>query len=274
MGEACTPLTFMRSLGQLQKMGILKDPKVQETPAAKRKSLQADFANLGPLKSEGTVGFLNFRDHDTSRKGKKGDDDEMDSDDEDTDNPILGKADDEEAKDDERFLSPDDIRRQGELAEGVERIRVSLRGTIGPSERCCKLNVLTFTQLKRQHSAEPPSSGGATSTDTPVSGTTPPASAGRSITPPKATPVKPAEPVQPTGDVTDAFVGSPLKKQRASVSGADENALRRRIAESSGRINEVLGDSSDNKTASTAAFGDKINPQPPAVASQNEDEEL
>lgn len=111
-------------------MGILKDPKVQDTPAAKRKSLQADFANLGPLKPEGTVGFLNFRDHDSGLKGKKGDD-EMDSDDDDTDNPILGKADDEEAKDDERFLSPDDIKRQGELAEGVERIRVSLMGLYG-----------------------------------------------------------------------------------------------------------------------------------------------
>lgn len=106
-------------------MGILKDPKVQDTPAAKRKSLQADFANLGPLKNEGTVGFLNFRDHEARAKGHKGDGDEMESDDEDSDNPILGKADDEEAKDDGRFLSPDDIRRQGELADGVERIRVS-----------------------------------------------------------------------------------------------------------------------------------------------------
>lgn len=110
-------------------MGILKDPKVPDTPAAKRKSLQADFANLGPLKSEGTVGFLNFRDHDSGRKGKKANDDEMDSDDDDPDNPILGRADEEEAKDDDRFLSPDDIKRQGELAEGVERIRVSLHGT-------------------------------------------------------------------------------------------------------------------------------------------------
>ncbi|CEJ56385.1 hypothetical protein PMG11_02593 [Penicillium brasilianum] len=245
--------TFMyRGERQLQKMGILKDPKVQDTPAAKRKSIQADFSNLGPLKSEGTVGFLNFRDHDSGRKGKKVNDDEMDSDDDDTDNPILGKADDEEAKDDERFLSPDDIKRQGELAEGVERIR-----------------------LKRQHSAEPLSSGGATSNDTPASGTTPPASTGRSTTPPKTTPAKPTEPVQPTGDVTEAFLGSPLKKQRASVSGADENALRRRIAESSGRINEVLGDINDNKTASTGSFGDKIDSQPaPAANSQNEDEEL
>jgi hypothetical protein len=65
-----------------------------------------------------------------------------------------------------------------------------------------------------------------------------------------------------------------LKKQRASVSGADENSLRRRIAETSGRINEVLGDSNENKTASTGPFGDKIASQPPAIMSPNEDEEL
>lgn len=49
----------------------------------------------------------------------------MDSDDDDTDNPILGKADDEEDKEDNKFLSPDDIKRQGELEEGVRKIRVS-----------------------------------------------------------------------------------------------------------------------------------------------------
>lgn len=105
-------------------MGILKDPKAQEPAVVKRKSLQADVANLGPLKPGGTVGFLNFRDHESSRKGKKGDY-EMDSDDEDTDNPILGKADDEEDKDNDKFLSPDDVQRQGELEEGVRKIRVS-----------------------------------------------------------------------------------------------------------------------------------------------------
>lgn len=105
-------------------MGIKKDAKAQDTPATKRKSLQADFSNLGPLKPGGTVGFLNFRDGESGRKQKKADD-EMDSDDDDTDNPILSKADDEETKDDDRFLSPDDIKRQGELEEGVRKIRVS-----------------------------------------------------------------------------------------------------------------------------------------------------
>ncbi|KAJ5212075.1 uncharacterized protein N7498_003721 [Penicillium cinerascens] len=242
--------TFMyRGERQLQKMGIWKDPKVQETPSAKRKSLQADFSSLGPLKPGGTVGFLNFRDQESGRKGKKGDD-EMDSDDDDNDNPILGKADDEEDKEDNKFLSPDDIKREGELEEGVRKIR-----------------------LKRQHSAEPGSSNAENSASTPASGTTPPA-AERSITPPKTTTdTETPEKTQPSTDAVDGFLGSPLKKQRASVSTADENALRRRIAESSGRINEALGTgTTENKTASTGSLGDKLDQAP--AGSDNIDEEL
>ncbi|KAI2793064.1 hypothetical protein POX_b03111 [Penicillium oxalicum] len=216
------------------KDGYPQRPKVQDTPAAKRKSLQADFANLGPLKNEGTVGFLNFRDHEARAKGHKGDGDEMESDDEDSDNPILGKADDEEAKDDGRFLSPDDIRRQGELADGVERIR-----------------------LKRQHSAEPVASASA-----PL----PESSASASGTRRAASSF--------AGDASaDSFIGSPLKKQRASVSGADENALRRRIAESSGRISEVLADNSEN-AMSTVPGGSNLASETPMATAPNEDEEL
>lgn len=110
-------------------MGILKDPKAQEAPGSttKRRSLQPDFSNLGPLKPGGTVGFLNFRDGEQEkRKGSKGkkSKDDMDSDDDDDDS-VTGKADDEEGKDD-HFLSPDDIRFQGELAEGVRKIKVRL----------------------------------------------------------------------------------------------------------------------------------------------------
>lgn len=110
-------------------MGILKDRKSQETPGStKRRSIQPDFANLGPLKPGGTVGFLNFRDADSNsaktRKAKKPNGKDMDSDDDDDDS-ILGKADEEEAKDVDVHLSPDDIRRQGELAEGVRKIKVS-----------------------------------------------------------------------------------------------------------------------------------------------------
>lgn len=236
-------------------MGILKDSKAQETPAAKkRKSLQADLANLGPIKPGGAVGFLNFRENEAKpRKGKKSDDD-MDSDDDETEDPVLAKADDEEAKDDNRFLSPDDIKRQGELAESMRKIRVCTGHSIFWS------HLLTMPQLKRQHSAEPGGSVGD-STDTPASGSTPPANE-RSATPPKAatTEAGPSEPPQPAAEVSDGLFGSPLKKQRASVSAADENALRRRIAESSGRINEVLGSSAPAGSPSTNPnkFGDSF----------------
>ncbi|KAJ5590812.1 hypothetical protein N7450_004784 [Penicillium hetheringtonii] len=245
--------TFMyRGERQLQKMGIWKDQKAQETPAAKRKSLQADLSNLGSLKPGGTVGFLNFRDQDSGRKGKKNYDDMDSDDDENNDNPILNKADDEEGKDDDRFLSPDDIKRQGELEEGVRKIR-----------------------LKRQHSADPLGESGAESTGTPTSGTTPPATE-RSTTPPKAN-ASSAAPEQPVPAINgpEGFVGSPLKKQRASVSTADENALRRRIAESSGRINEVLGSGTDNdtSTANSGSFGDSLSSSAPNPVN-DEDEEL
>lgn len=250
-------------------MGIWKDPKAQETPAAKRKSLQADFSNLGPLKPGGTVGFLNFRDQVSGRQGRKGDD-EMDSDDDDTDNPILGKADDEEDKEDNKFLSPDDIKRQGELEEGVRKIRVS---AVLQYRAVQRKEVLTTSQLKRQHSAEPGSSNAENSASTPASGTTPPATE-RSTTPPKTiTETETPEKSQLSIDAVDGFLGSPLKKQRASVSTADENALRRRIAESSGRINEVLGTgTNENKTANTGSFGDKLDQAP--AESEKIDEEL
>lgn len=131
-------------------------------------------------------------------------------------------------------------------------------------------------QLKRQHSAEPPGGSVGDSTDTPASGSgsTPPANE-RSTTPPKVTAsTSGPEPPQPTADLSDAF-GSPLKKQRASVSTADENALRRRIAESSGRINEVLGSSAPESTPSSSTFGIDLNLTPELSAGPPpNDEEL
>ena len=117
-------------------MGIFKPPQGQQTPAAsKRKSLQADFSNLGPLKPGGTVGFMNFRDNAGAGRNGKGNkrntDDEMDSDDDDDDDSILGRADHEEGKFEDAPMSADEIRRQSELSEGVRKIKVS-------SERCQK----------------------------------------------------------------------------------------------------------------------------------------
>ncbi|KAE8146562.1 hypothetical protein BDV25DRAFT_162246 [Aspergillus avenaceus] len=254
--------TFMyRGERQLQKMGILKDPKAQETPgSAKRRSLQPDFANLGPLKPGGTVGFLNFRDHtDSKRKGKKNKDaeaDEMDSD-EDDDDSILGKADDEEGKEDDQHLSPDDLRRQGELAEGVRKIK-----------------------LKRQHStASLGTNTPKTDTASPQPSGETPAASSISTTPPTAPATLTGTPDVPkplANALNGEFVGSPLKKQRASVSQADENAMRRRIEsglsqEISPGMDSAAPENPQDAAMSSSSFG--VPDQKPATQN-NEDEEL
>lgn len=108
-------------------MGILKSKSSENDASARRKS-QPDFANLGPLKPGGAVGFLNYREGEdtaagTRRKPKKGSESDMDSDD-DGEDPVIEKAEDEETRDATSHLSPDDIRRQGDLAEGVRKIKV------------------------------------------------------------------------------------------------------------------------------------------------------
>lgn len=115
------------------------------------------------------------------------------------------------------------------------------------------------------------------SVDTPASGSgsTPP-DPDRAATPPKGTTaVFGPETTQPSIEVSDTF-GSPLKKQRASVSAADENALRRRIAESSGKINEVLGSSAPTTSTTTSnTFGDNLSLTPElSVCPPTNEEEL
>jgi hypothetical protein len=108
-------------------MGILKSKSPEKEAPAKRRS-QPDFASLGPLKPGGAVGFLNYREGEdsaagTRRKSKKGSESDMDSD-EDGEAPVIEKAENEETTDATTHLSPDDIRRQGDLAEGVRKIKV------------------------------------------------------------------------------------------------------------------------------------------------------
>ncbi len=105
----------------------------------KRRSGQLDFSSLGPLKTSGTVGFSTFRDRDSQpglrRKSRKSngaagssamDADSDDDDDEDDGAAILTKMEDVDSKDDKskNLLGPDDARFSGELADGVNRIRV------------------------------------------------------------------------------------------------------------------------------------------------------
>ncbi|CVL00201.1 hypothetical protein FPRO06_08353 [Fusarium proliferatum] len=134
---------FYRGERQLQKIGVLQSSKnPQTTPgSAKRRSGQLDFSSLGPLKAGGTVGFSAFRDQATeasrrrkARKKSNGNiaDDSDDDDEEDDEN--LGKMEEVYAKDVNTKLAPEDVKFQGELAEGVDRIH-----------------------LKRAHSADPDS---------------------------------------------------------------------------------------------------------------------
>ena len=132
--------TFLyRGEKQLQKMGILPTLKPQDKPTtatAKRRSVKTDFANLTPLKPGGALGFSSFRDAETrstssNAKGTamKKEFSDMDSEEED-DEKVMVKLEDVGLEDpgsqdaSNRMLSPEDARRQGELAEGVQKIRV------------------------------------------------------------------------------------------------------------------------------------------------------
>lgn len=121
-------------------MGIFPSSKAPSTTpelAKKRASLQDAFAGLKPLKPGGTMGFSGFRDPsarststgNAKAKASKADMD-MDSDeDEDEDEDISGKTpvrgEDAELKEaSNSMLSPEDAKRQDEVAEGVQKIRV------------------------------------------------------------------------------------------------------------------------------------------------------
>lgn len=115
--------------GQLRKMGILPPEKAQASPAAsRRKSTGLNFSSLKPLNaSTGTKNFVGYRDASaTSPKSKRKDADAMDSDadDEDEIKIKIEEADDDKEVNDKGMLSPEDALRQGELAEGVRKIKV------------------------------------------------------------------------------------------------------------------------------------------------------
>ena len=115
-------------------MGILSTPPTEKkAPASvKRKSVGLDFTGLKPLTSTGTKNFAGYRDSSTTsppfskaKAGKRKDDDAMDSDADDEDSKISEEVDDSDVKSDSKgMLSPEDALRQGELAEGVRKIKV------------------------------------------------------------------------------------------------------------------------------------------------------
>ncbi|KAI4168761.1 MAG: hypothetical protein LQ343_006143 [Gyalolechia ehrenbergii] len=215
--------TFLyRSKKQLERMSILPSPKGQiSTPelVQKRKSHQDPFAGLKPLKPGGARGYADYRDpgaRSTSTGNAKSKTSKTDSDmDSDEDEGIGGRTpvrtEDGDSKElSDYMLSPEDANREEEVAEGVKRIR-----------------------LKRQHSAEPLSSGTPATrkspgSNSPTAGSTPPHVSGLTTTPPTLLPSN-AFDFGSSRDFNSGTVGSPLKRARASVSGQDEETTRKHL---------------------------------------------
>ena len=119
-------------------MGILpSSPKMPDKLAAsnnKRRSMQADFAKLKPLNPNGLMGFSKFRDPNERSEAekfksnyiKKRSNDEDSDEDVETSKEVLIKTDGDDIQEANGVLSPEDAKRQGELAEGVQKIRVSM----------------------------------------------------------------------------------------------------------------------------------------------------
>ncbi|KAF2178818.1 hypothetical protein K469DRAFT_325011 [Zopfia rhizophila CBS 207.26] len=223
--------TFLyRGERQLRKMGILAPEKAQQkSPVSlRRKSTGLDLSGLKPLNaSTGTKNFAGYRDPSAqSPKSKRKDADAMDSDADDEDEIKVEDVDDD--KDDGKgMLSPEDALRQGELAEGVRKIK-----------------------LKRQHSAEPLNQPAASpaargTSGSPISGTPIPATEGGAADPT----TKPASAL-PSDLSTEGTVGSPFKKQRASLPGFDDS-----VRKSLGAALLGVGKEKSNSVGSTPSGG-------------------
>ena len=123
------------AIEQLQKMKILPTAAkaTPKTPVSndKRRSIQEDFPKFKPLNSDALKSFSTMRDpHETNGERSRGsrkdkaisiDDSDEDIDAEDT---VVIKAENANERDTDAMLSPEDAKRQGELAEGVQKIRV------------------------------------------------------------------------------------------------------------------------------------------------------
>jgi len=98
-------------------MGIMNPVKVKPQTTNNSKRNTTDFSKLGPLRKDGTVGYSGYRENPQRNNDE---DDAMDSDDEGDKNDNN----DDPNTSSEMKLSPVDIRRQGEIAEGVRQIKV------------------------------------------------------------------------------------------------------------------------------------------------------
>lgn len=236
---------FYRGEKQLQKVGVMQSSKnVPTTPgSAKRRSGQLDFSNLGPLKQGGTVGFSAFRDKDSetatrrnkARKKSNGAIMEDSDDDDDDEGGGITKMEDVDDKLDPKKLKPDDAQFSGELADGVNRIR-----------------------LKRAHSAEP----GRDSSQEPSQG------------PGTRDSSQPLDSSQPgsllntgNGELSGVggLIGSPLKKHRASM---DQSGFGEKFS-STQNLSAALG-----AALSTGFTGSPRSGSPEKKPTVEEEEEL
>lgn len=277
--------TFLyRGERQLQKMGILQAPKSDKTPSsAKRRSIAVELPKLGPLKKEGTAGFSGFRDTEArrTRKGKRGSDDEMDSDSED-EGGIVGKMEDINDADVKRepgLLAPEDAERTGQVAEGIRKMKVR-----DPSPLKFR-HGLRYHQLKRQHSAEPLNSNGTTEarksskSGSPSTASTPKIGTDELGTSPGTSTLGNGAGQSLKSEDESFMVGSPMKRQRASVAEFDadiQGRLMGGVPASAATIGEALGSSGAAQAASEGSnpsglqFGGAL--QKPSA--MDEDEEL
>lgn len=252
--------TFLyRGERQLQKMGILPGAKPDKAAATtKRRSIVADIPKLGPLKKEGGAGFSKFRDVDTrqTRKNKRSSDDEMESE-SDEDAGIIGKMEDindADVKKESGMLSPEDAERTGQVAEGIRKMKVR-----DPSPLKFR-HGLRYHQLKRQHSAEPLNSNGVTEarktskSGSPSAASTPKVGDELGTSPSGFNSSALGTSLDTKKEEESFMVGSPMKRQRASVAEFDEDIKRRLgtgLSASSSTIGEVLGSGQPQSSSTT-----------------------
>ncbi|KAG8525968.1 uncharacterized protein KY384_000730 [Bacidia gigantensis] len=231
--------TFLyRGEKQLHKMGMLPTASkpTPKTPVSngKRRSIQDDLSKFKPLDSDRLKNFSQMRDPtetngESNKKSTIKREQDFDSDDEhDNGDAIVVKAEKAGERDADAMLSPEEAKRHGELADGVQNIR-----------------------LKRQHSADsfvapsPAPANRKTPTDstTPVRGVSP--TKGNSTRPHINTsestpsshnngPLLPSVAFNDSGPAPSTTtaansVGSPLKKARSSLSGIDDEDMRKRF---------------------------------------------
>jgi len=236
--------TFLyRGDRQLRKMGILPNPQQEKAPVSnKRKSGQLDFSKLNPLSTDkGIKGFAGYRDPTSSakqmlRKKKGKDHDAMDSDvedDDDEENGTLADVDDADGKDENskylsaEYLTAEDAMKAENLTEGVRKIR-----------------------LKRQHSAEPVDASSPAAQNRKASPSTTPPTGGDSPTAANGDdPVRSqsmASAVPASISAPEDAIGSPFKKQRASLPGLSETVRQISTEISAAQGIAASGRSSDN----------------------------